>query len=103
MEEEFKIIDSSKLQLQSIKNYMTCLGYSWFNLDRVFYSPYYTNRGRNVVSLRVAQLAHNGFFTDWHGVGFHRDSLFGNIPVEWWQEANKAKIVHSTFLQLHKK
>lgn len=103
MTEEFKEIETSKLQLQSIKNYMSELGYSWFNVDRGFYSPFKTNKGRSWISLRTAQLAHNHFFDEIHGRGFEPEGLFGNISYEWWQAANKAKIVHNTYLQNSKK
>lgn len=101
--EDFKIVDTSKIQLQSIKNYMQELGYSWFNVDKVFYSPYGTNRARSTVSLGKAQMAHNGYYNEIHGKGFEPCGLFGNIPYEWWEAANKAKIVHTAYLQHCKK
>ena len=101
--EDYKIVDTSKLQLQSIKNFLTELGYSYFNVDRGFYSPFETNKGRSWISLRTAQLAHNGFFNEIRGRGFEPEGLFGNIPYEWWQSANAAKIVHTVYLQHCKK
>lgn len=101
--EEYKIVDTSKLQLQSLKNFMRELGYSWFNVDKVFYSPYQTNKARVIVSLRNAVLAHNGYFNETHGRGFEPDTVFENIPYEWWLAANKAKIVRTVHLQHCKK
>lgn len=101
--EDFKIVDTSKIQLQSIKNFLAELGYSWFNVDNGFCSSYETNKGRNWISLKSAQLAHNGYFNECHGRGFEPEGLFGNIPYEWWKAANASKIVHTTFLQHQKK
>ena len=100
--EDFKIVDTSKLQLQSIKNYMQEIGYSYFGVDHVFYSPFETDKARSTLSLRTAQLLHNGNLMDWHGKRF-QDGCFENIPEEWIAAANAAKIVHTTFLQHHKK
>ena len=100
--EEFKIVDTSKIQLQSLKNYMQELGYSYFGVDRVFYSPFETNKGRSTVSLKTAQLLHNGNLMDWHGKRFE-DGCFDNIPEEWISAAKKAKIVHTVYLQRCKK
>lgn len=45
--EDYKIVNTEKIQLQSLKNYMQSLknymqeiGYSYFNVDKVFYSPF---------------------------------------------------------------
>ena len=100
--EDFKIVDTSKIQLQSIKNFLAELDYSWFNVDHGFYSSYETNKGRNWISLKTAQLLHNGNLMDWHGKRF-QDGCFENIPEEWIVAAKKAKIVHTTFLQHRKK
>lgn len=100
--EDFKIVDTSKIQLQSLKNFLAELEYSWFNVDNGFYSAYETNKGRNWISLKTAQLLHNGNLMDWHGKRF-QDGCFENIPEEWITAANAAKIVHTTFLQHHKR
>ena len=101
--EDYKIVNTDKIQLQSLKNYMHELGYSWFNVDKVFYSPFQTNKARVTVSLRSAVLAHNGYYNEIHGKGFEPCSLFGNIPYDWWKAANKTKIVHTAHLQHCKK
>ena len=100
---DYEIVDTSKLQLQSVKNFLSELRYSYFSVDKVFYSPYETDKARTTVSLRSAVLAHNGYFNEIHGRGFEPSGLFGNIPYEWWQSANNAKIVHTVHLQHCKK
>jgi hypothetical protein len=103
MEEEFEIVETSKVQLASLKNFMTVIGYQYYSIDKVFVSDLWTNRSRKVLSFRTAVLAHNGYFTDWHGTGFHRDSVFGDIPLEVWKQAQADKIVHSVYLQCSRK
>lgn len=101
--EDFKIVNTDKIQLQSLKNFLAELGYSYFNVDKVFYSPFETNKARTTISLHNAILAHNGYYNEIHGKGFEPSGLFGNIPYEWWQAANAAKIVHTVHLQHCKK
>lgn len=101
--EDFKIVNTDKIQLRSLINYMHELGYMWFNVDKVFYSSYETNKSRATISLRNAVLAHNGYHDEIHGRGFEPSGLFGNIPYQWWQAANNAKIVHTVHLQHCKK
>lgn len=95
--------DTSKIQLASVKNFLSELGYSWFNIDRGFYSSFETNKGRSWISLNTAVKVHNGFYNERHGRGFEPEGLFGNIPYEWWQAAQRAKIVHTVYLQNSKK
>ncbi|MGL5012954.1 MAG: DUF7390 domain-containing protein [Bacteroidales bacterium] len=97
------IVDTSKVQLASLKNFLSALGYQYYAIDRVFVSDLWTNRSRKVISFRTAVLAHNGAFTDWHGACFHRNSVFGDIPCIVWQEAQADKIVHSVYLQCSRK
>lgn len=99
--EDFKVINTEKIQLQSLKNFMHELGYSWFNVDKVFYSPFQTNKARVTVSLRNAVLLHNGHYFEWHGKIFNPP--FDNIPAEWIASAMKAKIVQTVHLQHCKK
>ena len=99
MEEEFEIVETSKVQLASLKNFMSNLGYYYYAIDKVFISDMWVNRSRVNISFRTAVLAHNGHFTDWHGVGFHRHSVFGDIPYAVWQEAQADKVVHTAYLQ----
>lgn len=101
MEEEFKIIDSSKLQLASLKAFMEKLGYSWFNIDRAFYSPLYTNRSRTWISFNTATRLHNLSYIDWHGKLFREP--FDNFPEEWIADARRAKLVKIVKMQNSKK
>jgi hypothetical protein len=99
MEEEFKIVDTSKVQLASLTDFMAAIGYQYYGIDKIFISDMWSNRSRVNISFRTAVLAHNGHFTDWHGVGFHRHSVFGDIPNEVWDHAQANKIVHNVYLQ----
>lgn len=99
--EDYKIIDTSKLQLQSIKNFLSELGYTYLSKDHVFYCPYPSAKARSWISLRTAVLLHNGHYFEWHGRVFNPP--FDNIPAEWIASAMKAKIVHTVHLQHCKK
>lgn len=99
MEEEFEIVDTSKIQLASLKNYMSTLGYQYYAIDKVFISDLWSNRSRVAVGFNTAVLAHNGAFTETHGRGFEPDTVFGDIPYAVWQEAQLDKIVHTVYLQ----
>ncbi|UZS00885.1 hypothetical protein [Pseudomonas phage vB_PsaM_M1] len=99
MQEEFEIVDTSKLQLASLKNYMAVLGYQYYAIDKVFISDMWANRSRVNVGLNTAVLAHNGMFTETHGRGFEPDTVFGDIPYTVWQEAQTDKVVHAVYLQ----
>jgi hypothetical protein len=99
MEEEFEIVDTSKVQLASLKNFMSTLGYQYYGVDKVFISGLWSNRSRVNISFRTAVLAHNGHFTETHGRGFEPDTVFGDIPYAVWQEAQMDKIVHAVYLQ----
>lgn len=99
MEEEFEIVDTSKVQLVSLKNYMSVLGYQYYAIDKVFISDMWSNRSRVNVGFNTAVLAHNGMFTETHGRGFEPDTVFGDIPYAVWQEAQADKIVHAVYLQ----
>lgn len=99
MEEEFEIINTSKIQLASLKNFMSALCYQYYAIDKVFVSDLWTNRSRKVISFRTAVLAHNGMFTETHGRGFEPDTVFGDIALEVWKQSQSDKIVHSVYLQ----
>lgn len=100
--EEFKIKDTSKLQLQSVKNFLAELGYTYLSKDCVFYCAYPSAKARAWVSLRTAVLLHNGNLMDWHGKRFE-DGCFDNIDQDWITAAKKAKIVLTVYLQRCKK
>lgn len=97
------LANTSKLQLASLKNFLSALDYQYYAIDKVFVSDLWTNRSRKVISFRTAVLAHNGAFTDWHGRGFEPDTVFGDIPLEVWKQAQADKIVHSVYLQCSRK
>ena len=99
MEEEFEVFDTSKIQLASLKIYMSTLGYQYCAIDKVFVSDLWSNRSRRNISFRTAVLAHNGMFNEAHGHGFEPDTVFGDIPYAMWQEAQANKIVHTVYLQ----
>lgn len=99
MEEEFEIVDTSKLQLASLKNFMAGLGYQYYAIDKVFISDLWSNRSRVNVGFNTAVLAHNGHFTETHGRGFEPDTVFGDIPYAVWQESQADKVVHTAYLQ----
>lgn len=99
MEEEFEVVDTSKLQLASLKNFMSVLGYQYYAIDKVFVSNLWSNRSRVAVGFNTAVLAHNGMFTETHGRGFEPDTVFGDIPYTVWQEAQADRIVHNVYLQ----
>lgn len=99
MEEEFEIVETSKIQLVSLKNFMSVLGYQYYGVDKVFISDLWSNRSRVNVGFNTAVLAHNGMFTEAHGRGFEPDTVFGDIPYAVWQEAQLDKIVHTVYLQ----
>lgn len=99
MEEEFEIVDTSKLQLASLKNFLAVLGYHYYGVDKVFVSDLWSNRSRTNISFRTAVQAHNGMFAEAHGRGFEPDTVFGDIPYAVWQEAQADKVVHTAYLQ----
>lgn len=83
--------DTSILQMQSVINYMSRLGYSYFAPTRSFGSGWYYNKGRPWLSLNTAIALHNGLYTECHGTSF--DPPFDNLPQEIFNEAHKAKIL----------
>lgn len=99
MTEEFEIVDTSKVQLASLKNFMSALGYQYYGVDKVFISDLWSNRSRVNIGFNTAVLTHNGMFTETHGRGFEPDTVFGDIPYAVWQEAQADKIVHNVYLQ----
>ncbi len=96
---EFEILDTSHIQLASLKNFMSALDYQYYPIDKVFVSNLWSNRSRVAVGFNTAVLAHNGMFTETHGRGFEPDTVFGDIPYTVWQEAQADKIVHTAYLQ----
>lgn len=103
--EEFEIVDTSKIQLASLKNFLSALGYQYYAIDKVFVSDLWTNRSRKVISFRTAVLVHNQARARcarpvWTP---EPDTVFGDIPLEVWKQAQADKIVHSVYLQCSRK
>ena len=96
-----EIRDTSIIQLQSVKNFLSELGYQYMAPTKCFGSGYYSNRGREYISLNTAIKLHNGSLMDWHGDRFRYP--FDDTPYEWFHAAHKAKIVHVAKLQHSKK
>lgn len=101
--EEFEIVDTSKIQLASLKNFLSALGYQYYAIDKVFVSDLWSNRSRKVISFRTAVFAHNGTFSEIHVRGFEPDTVFGDIPLEVWKQAQVDKVVRSVYLQCSRK
>lgn len=98
---EDKIQETSKVQLASLKAFLHELGYSWFNVDRAFYSPMHTNKARSWISFNTAVRLHNLSYIDWHGKLFREP--FNDFPEEWIAKAKQAKIVRIVKMQNSKK
>ena len=89
-----------KIQLASLKAFMLPLGYTYFGVDRAFYSPFKTNEGRSWVSFNNAVKLHNGYYLEWHGKKFNPPFEF---PEEWIMEAKASRIVQKVKIQNSKK
>lgn len=98
---EYTPKDTSIIQLQSVINFCSVLGYNYFAPTRSFGSGWYVNKGREWISLQTAINLHNGNYHDWHGLRF-RDP-FSNIPQDIYKAAQKAKIVVVAKLQHSRK
>lgn len=90
-------VDTSKIQLSSVVLFMEQLGYTYLLPTKSFESGLRINRGRKYISLRVAVLLHNNFYTEWHGT--YLDTPFEDMPWKWFEAAKQAKIVTSVSLQ----
>ena len=102
--EDFKIVNTARIQIQSVVNFLQELGYTFYPNEKVFESvAYETNKARKVISFATAVKAHNGHYTETHGRGFEPCTVFWGVPYEWWCAAQRAKIVHNAKLQYSKK
>lgn len=90
-------VDTSKIQLSSMILFMEQLGYTYLLPTKSFESHDPINNGRKYISLRVAVLLHNNFYTEWHGT--YLDAPFEDIPWKWYEAAKQAKVVTSASLQ----
>lgn len=98
-----EIIDTYKLQLKSLTEFMRGLGYTYEG--RLFGSPHfvsydYENKARKSISVHTACLLHNGAYTDWHGKDFKAPFDFSHYKI---RKAKAAKIVNIVNIQLNKK
>ena len=99
-----QIQNTTRIQIQSVINFLQELGYTYFPNDCVFESiglGYATNKTRRTISFATAVRLHNGGFMEWHGKYFNHP--FDNIPADWIVDAQKAKIVHKAKLQYNKR
>ncbi len=98
-----EIKNTLKIQIASVKNFMSELGYTYMEIDKGFICSYPSAeiRGRTWISMATAIKLHNGSRTlsDWHG-GYRYP--FDNIPKEWIIAGWKAKIVYKAKLQVTK-
>lgn len=97
MKEEFEIKNTLAIQMSSLKQFMTILGYDYYGVGRVFYSDWESNKTQKWISFGNAVKLHNGNFFEWHGKYF--DPPFDGFSVETIQEAMKAKLVYFVKLQ----
>jgi|SRR5690554_2195077 len=94
-------VNTKVLQLQSVINYMSELGYEYLPASAVFQSELWSNRGRQEIRLSTAIKLHNGEYNEIHGNCFKEPFL--DIPREWFVSANSAKIVYTAKLQHSKR
>lgn len=96
------IQNTTRIQIQSVINFLQELGYTYFPNDGVFESiGYETNKANKTISFATAVRLHNGGFMEWHGKYFNHP--FDNIPADWIVAAHRAKIVHRAKLQYDKR
>ena len=91
-------VDTSKIQLSSVVLFMEQLGYTYLLPTKSFESGLRINRGRKYISLRVAVLLHNNFYTERHGIPT-LEYPFESMPWKWVVASKQAKIVTSVSLQ----
>jgi hypothetical protein len=96
MEEE--IIETSKLQLASLKLFMRGLEYDYLGVDKVFHSSLYVNKSREYISFNRAVQLYNGLYNDIHGNPWFEEP-FHTIPYEFFICAENAKIIHKVKMQ----
>ena len=98
-----EIKNTLKIQIASVKNFLSELGYTYMDIDRGFMctDDSAMQRGRTWISTATAIKLHNGSraLSDWHG-GYRYP--FDNIPKEWIYAAHKAAIVRKAKLQVTK-
>ena len=90
-------MDTLKLQLASVIQFMEQLQYEWMACSKCFESSHPVNKGRSILSLTTGILLHNNFYTEWHGN--YLDTPFEDMPWKWVEASQQAKIVTSVSLQ----
>ena len=96
------IQNTTRIQTQSVINFLQELGYTYFPNDGVFESiGYETNKANKTISFATAVRLHNGSLMGWHGKYFNHP--FDKIPADWIVAAHRAKIVHRAKLQYDKR
>ena len=96
------IQNTTRIQIQSVINFLQELGYTYFPNDGVFESiGDETNKANKTISFVTAVRLHNGGLMECHGKYFNHP--FDKIPADWIVAAHRAKIVHRAKLQYNKR
>lgn len=93
--------DTGFLQMKSVINYMSVLGYGYFAPTHSFGSGWGIHKGREWISLNTAIKLYNGVYMDWHGKRFREP--YHNIPEELYLQAKKNKLLLRVKLQYSRK
>lgn len=88
------------LQLQSLRNFMSALGYEFSEFGCYFWSEQPENKHRSVVSFFNAVRWHNNSFIEWHGKYYNAP---WGVDAYTFTKAQAAKIVYCAKLQYNKK
>lgn len=94
-----EIIDTTKLQFFTLKEFAKGLGYQWDS--KTFLSNDYDNRKRKFISFQTMVKLFNNHFQDWHG-GDRFKAPF-NFSTYKIRKARAGKIVHTVSLTMSKK
>ena len=89
------IQNTTRIQIQSVINFLQELGYTYFPNDGVFESiGYGNNKANKTISFATAVRLHNGKYFN---------HPFDEIPADWIVAAHRARIVHRAKLQYNKR
>ena len=95
-------LDTKKLQLASVIQFMAELKYEWMACSKCFESSHTINKGRSILSLTTAIAIHNGLYNERHGIPT-LEYPFESMPWKWVEASKQAKIVTSVSLQHSRK
>ena len=95
-------LDTKKLQLASVIQFMEQLQYEWMACSKCFESSHTINKGRSILSLTTAIAIHNGLYNERHGIPT-LEYPFESMPWKWVEASKQAKIVTSVSLQHSRK